>query len=508
MNLKRREFIRISGITTAGSLVIPPFFHSCNRIVLSEDTESYLNHFEMTMDLLQKVISAAMEKGADYADLYFEHTLNNSCVLEDGKVNSAYSDVAFGVGIRVLKGDQTGYAFSEDISQDAMIKAAGTAASIAESTASFSPADVSQLSPPGYYPVITSWENTSIKDKVPFIERMNNSIFAADKRVTKVNVSLRDSSSYILFYNSEGVITRDYRPMVSIGGMCIMEDGGKIENFSVSRSFRKGAEFLSNELVDELAAEVVGRTAKLFSATKPKAGEMEVVMGAGQSGILLHEAMGHAFEADFNRKNLSIFSDRMNQKIAENFVNIIDDGTIPGNRGSLNFDDEGSPTEKTILVSNGILTSYLHDRISAKHYNVKPTGNGRRESFRHIPMPRMRSTYMENGPHRKEEIIESVKNGIYVDYFSNGQVNIGQGDFTFFVKFGYIIENGKLTRPIKDINIIGNGPQALADIVMVADDMAIDNGGGTCGKNGQRAPVTMGIPTVKIKKLTVGGINA
>jgi TldD protein len=337
---------------------------------------------------------------------------------------------------------------------------------------------------------------------------MNDNIFDADKRVSKVNVYLSDTSSYILFYNSEGLITCDYRPMSSLAAVCIMEENGRIENSSVSRSFRMGSEFLTNELVDELATEVVARTSNLFSAGKPKAGEMEVVMGAGQSGILLHEAMGHAFEADFNRKNLSIFSDKMSQKIAEDFVKIIDDGTIPDNRGTLNFDDEGIPTERTTLVSDGKLTSYLHDRISSKYYNVKSTGNGRRQSFRHIPMPRMRSTYMENGPHKKDEIIASVKNGIYVDYFSNGQVNIGQGDFTFFVKFGYIIENGKLTRPIKDINIIGNGPQALADIVMVADDLKIDNGGGSCGKNGQSAPVTMGIPTVKIKKLTVGGTNA
>jgi TldD protein len=231
---------------------------------------------------------------------------------------------------------------------------------------------------------------------------------------------------------------------------------------------------------------------------------MEVVVAAGDSGILLHEAMGHAFEADINRKDTSIFSDKMGKKIAEDFVTIIDDGTMPGKRGSLNLDDEGIATEKTILVNNGTLTSYLHDRISAKHYNVIPTGNGRRQDFRSIPIPRMRTTYMENGPHKREEIIASVKNGIYVDNFSNGEVNIGQGDFTFFVKFGYIIENGKLTKPIKDVNIIGNGPQALADISMVADDLDITNGIWTCGKDGQGAPVSMGIPTVKIKKLTVG----
>jgi TldD protein len=287
-----------------------------------------------------------------------------------------------------------------------------------------------------------------------------------------------------------------------------MEDKGRIENFFVGRSFRTGSELLTNEIIDEISREAVAKTALLFEAGKPKAGEMEVVVSAGESGILLHEAMGHAFEADFNRKNLSIFSDKLGKKIAEDFVTIADDGTIPGKRGTLNFDDEGIPTEKTFLVRNGMLESYLHDRISALHYNIKPTGNGRRQDFRNIPVPRMRSTYMENGPHKKDEIIASVKNGIYVDSFSNGEVNIGQGDFTFFVKYGQLIENGKLTRSIKDFNIIGNGPKALEDIAMVGDDLKITDGVWTCGKNGQSAPVSMGIPTVKIKKLTVGGINA
>lgn len=508
MNLKRREFVRLSSLTAAGSLIIPPFLNSCNGTNLSENAELFLNHFEVSRELLNKVISVAMEKGGDYADLYFEHTLSNTSALEDGKVNSAYSNIGYGVGIRVLKGDQTGYAYSEDVTKEALLKAARTAASIADNQDLFSPVKVSEYLPPDYYSVRTSWENTSVKDKIPFVQRMNDKIFAADRRVSKVNVYLEDSSSRILFYNSHGLLACDYRPLVYLAGVCIMEEKGQIENFFVGKSFRTGSEFLTNDLIDSMSSEVVEKTSKLFSAGKPKAGEMEVVLGAGESGILLHEAMGHAFEADFNRKNLSIFSDKMGKKIAENFVSIVDDGTIPGNRGTLNFDDEGNPTEKTTLVSNGILTSYLHDRISADHYKVNPTGNGRRESFRHIPMPRMRITYMENGPHKKEEIIASVKNGIYVDSFSNGQVNIGQGDFTFFVKFGYIIENGKLTKPIKDINIIGNGPQALADIVMAADDMAINNGVWTCGKNGQGAPVSMGIPTVKIKKLTVGGLNA
>ncbi len=504
MILRRREFIKTSGLAVAGSLVIPPLFQSCKGSVLSDNAESYLSHFEVTRELLQKVISAAMEKGADYADLYFEHSLNNTSALEDGKVNSAYSNIAYGVGIRVLKGDQTGYAYSEIITEEAMLKAARTAANIADGPGIFSPVRINELVAPSFYPVTSSWEEFSVKDKVPFIQRMNDKIFAAENRVTKANVYLSDKTSYILFCNSEGLLAWDYRPLVFLAGVCIMEDKGRIENFFSGRSFRKGSEFLTNELVDEMSDEVVRKTSLLFEATRPKPGEMEVVVGAGESGILLHEAMGHAFEADFNRKDLSIFSDKMGTKIAENFVRIIDDGTIAGNRGSLNFDDEGNLSGKTILVDEGILTSYLHDRISSKHYNVDATGNGRRESFRHIPMPRMRCTYMDNGPHKKEEIISSVSKGIYVDSFSNGEVNIGQGDFTFFVKFGYLIENGKLTRPIKDVNIIGNGPQALADIVMAADDMLVNDGVWTCGKNGQGAPVSMGIPTVKIKKLTVG----
>jgi TldD protein len=508
MHLKRREFIRISGITVAGSMIIPTVLQSCKGAPVSDTAAGYLEHFEVTPELLQKVIAAAMEKGADYADLFFEHTLNNRSTLEDGKVNSAYSNIGFGVGIRVLKGDQTGFAYTETITPEAMMKAARTAANIANNSPVSLPVNVTEYMPPNFYPVVKSWEDTSINSKIPFLLRMNEKIFAGDKRVTKVNAFLIDSSSYIMFYNSEGRLSWDYRPMGTLVGVCIMEDKGRVENSNVTRAFRTGFEFITNDLIDQLSDEVVKRTAMLFDATKPKAGEMEVILAAGESGILLHEAMGHAFEADFNRKKTSIFSDKMGQKISENFVTIVDDGTIPGNRGAINVDDEGNPSEKTILVNNGVLSSYLHDRISAEFYKVKPTGNGRRQDFRNIPIPRMRSTYMENGPHKTEEIIASTKHGIYVDNFSNGQVNIGPGDFTFFVKFGYLVENGKLTRPIKDVNIIGNGPQALADIVMVADDKKMSNGSWTCGKDGQSAPVTMGMPTVKVKKLTVGGINS
>jgi TldD protein len=461
----------------------------------------------VTVNQLQDVIRAAMGKGADYADLFFEHTLENYASLEDGKVNRAYSNVNFGVGIRVLKGEQTGFAFSEDLSPDAMLKAANTAASIADSPGNVLPVNISEFMKPDYYPVKVSWEDTSVKDKVPYLLKVNDRIFELDKNVTKVNATIGDTTSYILFFSSEGRLAWDYRPMVFMYVTCIMEKDGRIENYTSSRSSRSGSEFLTAKLVEALSVEAVEKTSILFEAAKPKAGEMEVVMSAGESGILLHEAIGHAFEADFNRKKTSIFSDKMGKKVAEPFINIYDDGTIPGNRGALNIDDEGNPTQRTALVQEGILTSYLHDRISANYYKVKPTGNGRRQDFRNIPLPRMRCTTMENGPHTKEEIISSVKNGIYVDTFSNGQVNIGAGDFTFFVKSGNLIENGKLTRPIKDINIIGNGPQALSDIVMAASDSRLSDSTWTCGKGGQGVPVSMGLPTVKIKKLTVGGTN-
>lgn len=469
---------------------------------------NYLDHFEVSTETLQKAIAAAMSKGGDYADLYFEHKISANLGLEDGKVNRAFSNVDFGVGIRVLKGAQTGFAYTESLSLGEILKAANLAANIAHSNKRFIPAELNEKIPANFYSISKKWEDISVQDKVPFVQKINDKVFELDEKVVKVNAFLNDETSTILFYNSEGNLSYDYRPMVNFGVICIMQKGDKIENSYSARSFRKGYEWLTDELVNELATEVVERTNLLFEATKPRAGEMPVVMGAGGSGILLHEAIGHTFEADFNRKGTSIFSDKMGKKIAADFINIIDDGTLPNNRGSINIDDEGNDTQKTYLVREGILNSYIHDKISADYYRVEPTGNGRRESFRNAPLPRMRATYMESGPHSKDDIISNVDYGVYVDNFSNGQVKIGAGDFTFFVKSGFLIEKGKLTQPIKDINIIGNGPQALADISMAANDYAIDNGTWTCGKDGQSVPVTCGLPTVLVKKLTVGGTNA
>ena len=504
MNYNRREFIKTGSLVLVGAMVAPGVLSSTKTSKRQIDT--VLSHFGVNEEDLKKVLNAALEKGGDYADLYFEHTFSNSLSLRDGEVNAASSGIDYGVGVRVLSGDQTGYAYVENTTLEDMLYAAKTAARIASKSVSTKVSELGVLIPAkNYYSIKKTWEDVSVKSRIPFVQKLNDKIFSLDKRVTKAMVGLNDSSSHILFVNSEGVMYYDYRPMASLTGTCIMLENGVYENGNASRSFRTGFEFLTDELVDEIAIETIDRTAIMYKSQKPKGGEMPVVFGSGGSGIFLHEAIGHAFEADFNRKGTSIFSDQLHKKICGDFINVIDDGTIPFNRGSVNIDDEGTIGQKTYIVREGILTSYLHDRISSKYYGVQPTGNGRRESFRNVPMPRMRATYMENGKSTEEEMIASVKRGVFVDTFTNGQVQIGAGDFTFFVKSGSMIEDGKLTYPIKDINIIGNGPRALADMTMVSGNYKMDNGTWTCGKDGQSCPVTCGMPSALVSKLTVGG---
>ncbi|MDD3787771.1 MAG: metallopeptidase TldD-related protein [Petrimonas sp.] len=504
--MDRRNFIRTGSLALLGSLAAPSFASPFGATGEKTAVAEAMNHFGVSEADLQKVLAAALEKGGDYADLFFEHTFSNYVGLRDGAVNRCNSNIDYGMGVRVLSGDQTGYAYVEEVTLPEMLKAARTAARIASGNKKVNPVALTEKPvKTNFYTVSTPWEGLLLKEKMPYLQRLNDKIFAADKRVQKVTASLTDDTSHILFCNSEGVTYYDYRPMVTMSAFCIMEENGKIENNYASRAYRKGSEFLTNDVVDVIAREAVDNTAKLFKAVKPKGGEMPVVMAAGGSGILLHEAIGHAFEADFNRKNISIFSDQLNKKICNENISVIDDGTIAFNRGSVNIDDEGNYGQKTYIVKNGVLNSYLHDRISAKHYGVSPTGNGRRQSFKNVPIPRMRVTYMESGNTTEEDIISSVKNGIYVNQFTNGQVQIGAGDFTFFVKSGYLIENGKLTQPVKDINIIGNGPKALAGITMVGNNLELDNGTWTCGKDGQGCPVTQGMPSALVSKLTVGG---
>lgn len=465
----------------------------------------YLEIFNVTEPQLQTLTATALAHGGDYCDLYFEHTTFFNLMLKDGVVSSGGFHTDFGVGIRTLIGEKTGYAYSENTDMPDMISAAKAASAIAAGQ------KATGLTYPGIntsrqdlYPMQVNWRDMGADAFLPFMLDLEKEISGRDTRIVKVLIRLSDSVTDVLMFNSLGELTYDTRPMGSITVSAVFQQNGKTENKNASRSFRMGAELIGPELLKELADEVVKGIDERFEAIRPKGGQMSVVMGAGASGILLHEAMGHAFEADFNRKGQSIFSDKMGKQVCPAGVSVVDDGTVAYNRGSGNYDDEGVPGEKTYMVKDGILCSYLHDRISANRYGVSPTGNGRRENFRYNPIPRMRATYMESGNADPEGIIASVKNGIYVDEFSNGQVKIGEGDFTFFVKSGRLIENGRLTAPVKDINIIGNGPQALSDIVAVGNDLKIDNGTWTCGKE-QSVAVSCGMPTVLVSSLIVGG---
>jgi TldD protein len=510
--MTRRKFVALSaqGVALA---TIPAIFKFNPAMAFSpgmgtgSELEEYMKHFGVNQELILKTMSIAMEKGGDYCDLFFQHSVSNYVALEDDAVNRAYSNIDFGVGIRVVNGDQTGYSFTEEITPEAMKTAAATAANIAQDSAPGKIASLQHYPTPDYYPINTKWEDVSIDKRIPAVQHINKVMRSADNRIIKTNVSISDFSSYIMVANSEGRIACDYQPRVRVSGSCTAEQNGKRESNSFSLAGRYGIEFVSPETLDRIGSEAVRRTVNLFDAVKPGSGEMPVVLAAGSSGILLHEAIGHGMEADFNRKNTSIFSDKIGKPVAENFVSIVDNGTNQNIRGSINIDDEGQDSQITHLVRNGILESYLHDRISAKFYDVKPTGSGRRQSFRFAPMPRMRNTYMENGPHTIDEIVSSVKKGIYVEQFTNGQVDIGAGDYTFYVKSGNLIEDGKLTKPIKDINIIGNGPDTLTKVTMVANDFKMAEGGWTCGKNGQSVPVSMGLPTILVSAITVGGVS-
>ena len=510
MHLTRRQFICKTALGTVAvsvPLVLGPNLSRALTLPAGETmkADNCLEHFGVTQKTLREVMETALSKGGDYCDLYFQHGITNYVMLEDGAVNRAYTNVDLGVGIRVLKGDQTGYSFTEELSDKAMKLAATTAAGIADGAGRSAPVEFRALKIPDFYPINTSWEQVGVDQRIPHLQTINKRVFELDDRVIKATVYLADESSHVLIATSEGKLVYDYQPMTRLMARCTAEHNGDREQGYFDLAGRRGIEFFTPETVERAAKEAVERTVGLFEAVKPDAGEMPVILAAGSSGILLHEAIGHGMEADFNRKDVSIFADKMGKPVARKFVNIIDDGTNPHVRGSINIDDEANDSQVTHLVKDGILTSYLHDRISAAHYKVKPTGSGRRQSFRHAPIPRMRNTYMTNGPHTRDEIIASVKKGILAETFTNGQVFIGAGDFTFYVKTGYLIEDGKLTRPIKDINIIGNGPKVLEDVTMVADDFKMAEGGWTCGKNGQGVPVSMGLPTIKVKAITVGG---
>jgi TldD protein len=502
--LSRREVIGL-GFGAVGLL-------SCAKPVLIPTADSvgagYFAAFGVDEGLIRAGLAKALSSGGDFAELFFQHRVSNELGLEDGQVNRARTRVELGAGIRVVRGEQTGFAFTEDLSRVSLERAAATAAAVAAGPAREAPARV-HVRPdvPRHYECRVRWESVTADKKLPLMLRLNERALSADARVKKATVWFSDESNAILVADSAGRLTEDFQPLTDLRLSLVVEKDGRRESNGYSTSGRAGFEFYDDARLDRVLKRALEQTLVLLDAVQPAPGEMPVVLAAGSSGILLHEAIGHGMEADFNRKGQSIFADKIGKKVAEPFVSIVDDGSLPGARGSIDVDDEGNPAGRTTLVENGVLASFMHDRISARHYGLPTTSNGRRESYAYPPLPRMRSTYLLPGPHKKEEIIASVKRGIYCQTFTNGQVRIGPGDFTFYVKNGWLIEDGKLVRPIKDVNVIGNGPKVLAAIDMVADDLEIDEGGGMCGKGGQGVPVSLGLPTVRVAAITVGGIT-
>lgn len=453
-------------------------------------------------NLTERVLAVAMGRGGTYADLFAEDTLIHSLELLNGRVSQTRQVCQHGAGIRVLKGDATGYAYTMDLSARELMGAARFASTIGGREPASAEASLEGCDAMLHLPVAqTAVSSLQMRDQ---LLRADQAAHDMDSRVVRVKAAIATSQRQILFANTEGTVYTDLRPLTSVVVRVVMEHQGTPQMGYATRQMQLGPESVTDELLHQLVREAVSRTAILFEAVQPEGGEMPVVMAAGASGIFIHEAIGHAFEADFNRLGTSIFSGRLGQRVCGADISIVDDGSMPGDAGFMRWDDEGVSNPKTLLVDRGVLSSYMHDRISAAHYGVSPTGNGRRESFRFPPLPRMRSTYMLPGQAAPEDIIRSVRRGIYAEVFTNGQVQIGAGDFTFYMKQGRLIEDGRLTRPVRDVNIIGNGPQALADIAMVGNDLKIDHSAGLCGKGGQSVPVSQGLPTVLVNRLVVG----
>jgi TldD protein len=505
MTISRRKFIRGSALA-GGALLLLPELSAFNVLNTERSSNYFLNEFGIDEQICQKLLAKALSKGGDYADLFFEYTIMNYLGLEDGKVNQSYGDISLGVGIRTVKGDQIGYGFTQELTPESMLSAAATAATICDLKSTVILKSFDKIKIGNYYSIHPDFNGIESNLKLPVLQSVNQKCFSQSNEIVKVNAGFLNSLKRTLVVTSDGVWADDIIPSGFLYSSVVAERNGKREQASWNLGGRRDFSYYTEEVIDEVSTKSVKNAINLFDAIQPPAGEFPVVLGPGITGILLHEAIGHGLEADFNRKKISTYTDMLGKKVAQPFVTIIDDGTNMNLSGSINVDDEGTPGKKTVLVENGILTSYLHDKISTKHYNVEPTGNGRRQDFQNFPMPRMRNTYMLGGNSSVEDVIKQAGNGIYVEDVSNGQVKIGEGDFAFYVSQGRMIENGKLTAPIKDVNIMGNGPKMLSNITMVANDLEMFyGGGGQCGKNGQGVPVSFGLPTCLVKSLTVGG---
>lgn len=460
-------------------------------------------------DRLANVLGSVMGYSVDYADLYFQLSREESWSLEDGIVKDGSHSIEQGVGVRALAGEKTGFAYSDEILLPALTEASLAARAIARSGANTSMQAWRSTAGHQLYLPLDPLEGLSDTDKVQLLEKIDREARRVDPRVTQVMASLSGTHEVILVMSSDGTVAADVRPLVRMNVSVIVEKDGRREQGYSGTGGRYGfSKFIENDRWKELVHEAVRGALVNLEAVPAPAGTMTVVLGPGWPGVLLHEAVGHGLEGDFNRKGTSAFSGRMGEKVASEHCTIVDDGTLGSRRGSLNIDDEGVPTQCTMLIENGILRGYMQDKLNARLMGVAPTGNGRRESFAHMTMPRMTNTYMLAGKHDPQEIIGSVQKGLYCRNFGGGQVDITSGKFVFSASEAYLIENGKLGAPVRGATLIGNGPEVMRRVSMVGNDLKLDEGVGTCGKEGQDVPVGVGQPTLRVDGLTVGGTAA
>ncbi|HLK62760.1 MAG TPA: metalloprotease TldD [Bryobacteraceae bacterium] len=467
----------------------------------------FATRFNITRQDLENYLAEALSHGGDYADLYFEYLVSSSISIDESIVKSATQGVSMGVGVRVIAGERTGYAYSDDLSPEKIRKAAQVAAHIAAGPSKVDKFDLSEGARHNLYPVLVAPTETEFAQRVDLVKRADRSARAFDPRIFQVQAMYADNLRQVMVATSEGVLTLDRQPLARLSVSALArENGGMPQRGHAGGGGRVELSFFLNEKTPEhFAIEASRQAIAMLDSVPAPAGEMTVVLGPGWPGILLHEAVGHGLEADFNRKGVSAYSGRMGQRVASELCTVIDDGTINSRRGSLNVDDEGHPTQRNVLIENGILRGYLQDKLSSTLLGSESTGSGRRESYAHFPMPRMTNTFMLAGESDPTDIIKSVSRGLYCANFGGGQVDITCGNFVFSASESYLIEDGKLTRPIRNATLMGNGPEALKYVSMVGNDLRLDEGIGVCGKEGQSVPVGVGIPTIKIDRLTVGG---
>src|SRR6266567_2177440 len=467
----------------------------------------FATRFGISRQDLESYLGEALSQGGDYADLYFEYLLTSSISIDESMVKSAAQGVSMGVGVRVISGERTGYAYSDDLAPEKIRKAANVAAHIASAPSKVEKFDLNEGRKHNLYPVLTAPTETAFGERVDLVKRADRAARAYDPRIFQVQAVYADNLRQVMVATSDGRLSLDRQPLARLSVSALARQaGGPPQRGHSGGGGRVDLDyFLKEKTPEHFAHEAAREAIAMLDAVEAPAGEMTVVLGPGWPGILLHEAVGHGLEADFNRKGVSAFSGRMGQKVASELCTVVDDGTIGSRRGSLNVDDEGQPTQRNVLIENGVLRGYLQDKLSSTLLNTPSTGSGRRESYAHIPMPRMTNTFMMAGQSDPADIIRSVPRGLYCANFGGGQVDITSGNFVFSASESYFIEDGKLTRPVRNATLIGNGPEALKYVSMVGNDLRLDEGVGICGKEGQSVPVGVGIPTVRIDRMTVGG---